>query len=60
MATAAPVQNQAKSDHQAELDRLAADFFQLAESQLEAMPAEKRKTVIASIHATAENLRATK
>jgi len=44
--------------NQTELDDLAKDFFELAETQLGKMNPEERESVIASIHATAESLRA--
>jgi hypothetical protein len=60
MAATAPVQKTPNCSNQAELDSLAEDFFHLAESQLAKMKPEERETVIASIHATAESLRAEK
>jgi hypothetical protein len=42
------------------LDRLGEDLFHLAESQLAKMTPDNRESVIASIHATAEGLRAKK
>jgi hypothetical protein len=59
MATIAPVQRKRVSK-QDELDRLAEDFFALTESQLAKMEPDDREKVIASIHATAESLRAEK
>jgi hypothetical protein len=59
MATIAPVQKKQNSNHD-DLDRLAEDFFNLAESQLEKMETDEREGVIASIHATAESLRTEK
>ena len=59
MDTATPLRKKPETSNQAELDRLAEDFFGLAESQLVKMKPEERETVIASIHATAESLRAT-
>ena len=58
MATATSPEKKAASVNQVELDRLAEDFFNLAETQLAKMEPEERETVIASIHATAESLRA--
>jgi len=60
MATAAPVQKKPDSLNRTELDCLAEDFFLLAQEQLAKMGPEERETVIASIHATAESLRAEK
>jgi hypothetical protein len=60
MPTAAAVQTKPQEKQQAELDRLGEDFFNLAEEQLAKMEPDKRETVIASIHATAETLRAAK
>jgi hypothetical protein len=59
MATSAPTQTKPELD-QMELDRLGEDLFHLAESQLAEMAPEDRDLVIASIHATAEGLRAKK
>ncbi|MGD0799365.1 MAG: hypothetical protein ABR910_16740 [Acidobacteriaceae bacterium] len=59
MATTAPIQRK-RASKQYELDRLAEDFFALTESQLKQMGSEERERVIASIHATAESLRAEK
>ncbi len=60
MATATPVEKKTDAARQAELDGLAADFFEAAETQLAKMGPEQRKSVVASIHATAESLRAKK
>ena len=60
MATAATLRKKTDSSNQAELDHLAEDFFNLAETQLAKMGTDRRKTVIANIHATAESLRAKK
>ncbi len=60
MATAATLRKKPEYSKQAELDNLAEDFFDLAETQLAKMKPERREKVIASIHATAENLRAEK
>lgn len=59
MATTAPIQRK-RASKQDELDRLAEDFFALTENQLKKMGSEERERVIASIHATAESLRAEK
>jgi hypothetical protein len=59
MATIAPVQKR-RASKQDELDRLAEDFLELTEGQLAKMGPEERERVIASIHATAESLRAEK
>jgi hypothetical protein len=58
MAIAMSVEKKAGAINQAELDDLAKDFFELAETQLAKMKPEDRQSVIASVHATAENLRA--
>ncbi len=58
MATATPVEKKMDAAHQAQLDRLAADFFEASETQLAEMDPEQRKSVVDSIHATAESLRA--
>ena len=58
MATATSVQKKPESLNQAELESLAEDFFEVAETQLAKMDPKERKAVIASIHATAESLRA--
>jgi hypothetical protein len=58
MATATPVEKKIDAAHQAQLDRLAADFFDAAEEQLAKMSPQERKSVVASIHATDESLRA--
>lgn len=58
MATAMSEQKKPESLNEAELESLAEDFFQVAETQLGKMDPEERKAVIASIHATAESLRA--
>jgi hypothetical protein len=58
MATAATLRKNPESQHQTELDNLAEDFFNLAETQLAKMDSERREAVVASIHATAESLRA--
>jgi hypothetical protein len=58
MATATSSEKKVASVNQVELDRLAADFFHLAETQLGKMAPEERESVLASIHATAESLRA--
>jgi CHASE3 domain sensor protein len=58
MATATPVEKKTDAAHQAALDTLAADFFEAAEAELEKMESEERERVVASIHATAESLRA--
>ncbi len=60
MATAATLQKKPEYSKQAQLDDLADDFFCLAETQLAKMDAEQRESVVASIHATAEGLRAEK
>jgi hypothetical protein len=60
MATTATLRTKPESANQAELDNLAEDFFNLAETQLAKMAPERRETVVASIHATAESLRAEK
>jgi hypothetical protein len=52
-----PVQKKPESSNQTELENLAEGFFQVAESQLAKMDPNERKTVVASIHATAESLR---
>jgi len=57
MATATSVEKKVAAN-QTELDDLAKDFFELAETQLGKMNPEERESVIASIHATAESLRA--
>jgi len=44
---------------QLELERLAEDFFNLAETEVGKMQPEQRAMVVASIHATAESHRAT-
>ena len=59
MATSAPTQTRPELD-QMELDRLGEDLFHLAESQLAQMTPDDRESVVASIHATAEGLRAKK
>jgi hypothetical protein len=59
MATTAPIQRK-RASKQGELDRLAEDFFALTECQLAKMEPDERERVIASIHATAESLRAEK
>lgn len=59
MATSAPTQSNIELD-QMGLDRLGEDLFHLAESQLAKMTPDNRESVIASIHATAEGLRAKK
>jgi hypothetical protein len=59
MATATSVHKQ-QSVNEFELKSLAEDIFELAETQLSKMSSEERKSVIASIHATAESLRAEK
>jgi len=55
----APTQTKPELD-QIEMDRLGEDLFHLAESQLAKMTPDDRESVIASIHATAEDLRAKK
>ena len=60
MATTAMLQQKPDTLNESDLELLATDFFNLAESQLSDMEPERRETVIASIHATAENLRAGK
>jgi len=48
---------QPQSLNNGELELLAADFFEVAETQLVKMDPRERKAIIASIHATAESLR---
>ena len=60
MASVAQMQSSPESTQESELDRLAEDFFKLAETQLATMSVEDRGKAIASIHATAEGLRAAK
>jgi hypothetical protein len=57
MATSAPTPTNLDLDR-TELDRLGDDLFHLAKSQLAKMAQDDRASVIASIHATAEGLRA--
>ena len=54
----ASVQKKPESLNQSEFESLASDFLQVAETQLAKMDPKERKTAIASIHATAESLRA--
>ena len=60
MATAAPIQKKPEPVNQAELESLGQDFFRLAEGQLAKMKPAQRERAIASIHATAQSLRAEK
>ncbi len=60
MASTATVQANPESANQNELDRLAEDFFQLADEQLSQMESSRREIVISRIHTTAESLRAEK
>jgi hypothetical protein len=60
MATAATLRKKPDSSNRAELDNLAGNFFKLAETRLAKMAPERREAVVASVHATAESLRAEK
>jgi hypothetical protein len=60
MASTASLQQSPDTMGQSELELLAHDFFALAETQLAKMDPEQRESVVASIHATAESLRAEK
>ena len=59
MATATPLRTKPKSA-KAEMDDLVQNVFDLTETQLAKLAPDQRKAAIASIHATAESLRAGK
>jgi hypothetical protein len=55
MATTASIAPKAADE--SELEQFAEHLFDVAQSQLAKMTPEKREEVVASIHATAENIR---